>query len=663
MEFQHTNDQYSGLNLAEKVRLYNENGVTLEHCKWWFDFKRPQMQAVTLKFFRQQCSKLEGATPLEPSPKIKGILQATFNFTGAAAINIVADSKTAVTTENVISISLMASQMNKFQVDFAGGSTPTYTFYGAEITQPDPKIQASYPFLGELKVMGGVPFYTTQTCEVFKQIGVKSMDAVNPMVANFSSIVASTFNFNVAKDAVPRQFIPSKISLPNVDRQMLTSGLADFVMKSFKHNPCGAYVAAADICKMSAKLVPVIKAKKPMGVDKKITSQSPVIGGRTFAELSIDVLKKFWREGYSQLAKAKDLIKNSDTGFSSINCPLKWKMPLEFVTGDPDNVEFEPTLRISYWGAGGNRARRLFNRRGIVSAYDLKASPVVTKKITQDDFIKYKIFPWVVKDIFQQTNFAGADVFVSDIFIDNWAIDQSPDPNGHRFVSGILRGQIVNGENVSCKRMPPIRLVKGFLPTIEEMRLYDGAYPFWGFRVCRPLTTEVIYLKPHDNAVLDTISENFELMVANYGEEFRNRCQLIGDHTEFSMWVKKCWVGVCSELNFQQRRLILDPRDMVASPLNRKWGLTANDLPCLFVPKHMRGGAINALDVNSSFFGAVVLNQVWDDEDAEDLVAAYQATGEDGEFGDGNDQGGDENEFAAVDVNDELFNLDEDAYG
>lgn len=485
------------------------------------------------------------------------------------------------------------------------------------------------------------------------------MAAVNPMVANLSSIVAATFQFNAAKDAVPRQFVPSKMALPGVEKQLLTNALSDFVITSFKHNPCSAYVAAADICKMSARLVPVIKLKKPMGADKKIVNLSPVIGSRTFRDLSIDVLKKFWREGYLQLAKSKDLIKNSDTGFSSINCPLKWKMPLEFVTGDPDEHDFNPSKRISYWGAGGNRARRMFDRRGVVMAYDLKASPVVTKKVTLDDFAKYKIYPWVVKDVFQQSNFNGADVFVSDIYIDNWALDQSPDPHGHKFVSGILRGQIVNGDNVSCKHMPPIRLVKGFLPTIEEMRQYDGSYPFWGFRVCRPLTTEVIYLKAQNATVADQFALNTEMMTVNYGSEFAKRCKLIHDSTEYSMWVKECWVAVCDELNFQQRRLCLDPRDMMASPANRKWGLVAADLPCLFVPKHMRGGAINALDVNSSYFGSVVLNQVWDEEDAEDLAEAFRATGinDDVMAGDFHEEGGDDDQAEEV-----VFNLGDDEY-
>jgi len=635
MEIKVRENPYGNLNLDTRVQLYIKSQLTIEKCKWYYDTKRATLAPATIKYFRQICAKLETVIGVEPNDEQKRVLDATWGFAGAIAINQIADSKTSVCTENVISFVCMGSQIEKFNVEFVGGPTPSYVIHSPTLTKTPEVPQGEYPELGRVGVVGGVPFWNRPTTEAIKNIGAKTIAPVHPLAANIGSFVGIAFQFNSARDCQPRNYIPAKVSIPGTTNQMLTTEFADWAMGTFHSNPASAYGTASLIASQSDKVVPYFNRNTAkLGLPLDSVKRVPLFQGRTLHDLPVNVLKKYYREGYDQLGKAKDLVRNADTGYSSMNAPLKWRMPLEICSGNPDRPGFKKRVVISYWGAGGSRARRMFERRGQVVAYDLQPTPVVTKKVTKEDFAKFKIYDWIVKDIFQHQAFDPKEtLFVSDIYIDHWGSPQSTDPHGHKFVSGIIRGQIVNGDNVTCSKMPTVRLVKGFLPEEDEMVHYEKCYPFFVFRVCRPLTSEIIYLKADTQKQMKYLSDRCNDVDIDFGGELVKRSFLITNAKEYSEFVRACWICVCEELNFQQRRVSLDPRDMVTSPYNRKWNLSALDLPCLFVPKHMRGGGISSADVVSSFFEHNVLGISWNEQDAYDLVAeAHNA-----HAGDGND--------------------------
>jgi len=272
-------------------------------------------------------------------------------------------------------------------------------------------------------------------------------------------------------------------------------------------------------------------------------------------------------------------------------------------------------LTCCYFGAAGSRARRVIERRAIVSAYDLKSSPMPSKKVTVDDFSRLHIFQWKIKDVFSQVK-TVENIFLSDIYMPMWKIDQSPDPGGHNFVAGVIRGVLVNGEVEVAPIDSKYRLVKGFVPATLELPAYDNSYPFFAFRVSRPITHEIIYLKTiaDDERVLI----NLEKMAANI-PSFGSRYVYAKSRPEFEMFLKNFLVSVCEEASYQVRRPTGDPRTITSSPNNRDWGLSSKDMPCLFVPKGMRSSALNAIEVNSSSFGTIVMGEMLGD----DLTAEF----------------------------------------
>jgi len=495
-----------------------------------------------------------------------------------------------------------------------------------------------------VKVVSGVPSFDINVCSNLLAIGMKVSTPVSPLTATACAQIAVTHRPTVDKILLPHPIIPGKVDVPGFKDGRISTAFGNLIPKTFKHVPCSVLTLISDSAQNCGRLDEwFLKFKgKDLGIDEKFVLKVPTLGGRSFQELEIDVLKDYHRKGYDQFGKAKDFIKNTDTGYPGLNAPLKWKLPVELITGSPDAKDFSPTLKISYWGAGGNRARAMLERRGIITAYDLKASPAPTKKVSAEDMKRLKIFQWNVKDIYSHRDFSGDDVFVSDIYMPKWKTQGSDDPSGHRFVSGILRGRIESGDNVTCQVMPNIRIIKGFLPSLAESRIYDqtvhvetkevlisSCFPFVAFRVCRPITTEIIYLKVDDKVSpehSEIIYKNVPLLIEN--AKAQGRIEIIRDLDQFQRFVKRCYICCCEEVNFQQRRLSADPRKVYASTHNRQWGLRVGDLPCLFVPKGMRGVGVNAIDAHSALFGMAVCGETIGENDVFELMHELDSSGQ-----------------------------------
>jgi len=612
MEININTSKYANLNLHQRTELYNSAGITLEHFRWVYDLKRDVLSDRGKKAFMTNCPKLTSVTGVLPSDVQLEILHGSFSLLSAQAISNLSDRKSIVSTENLISTLLMANQIGKVEIDFEGGIAPSYTITAKGDDEESDVV------LGVVRINSGVPVYNLKVCKVIKDFGIKTCPPATSLAVSTGVVVAACFKFGVDKVAYPHPYIPHSVKVPGTAKSQLVTGFAAVAQDAFKHAPASCLQVVADIAKKSSLVAKIFEIHpKKLGITPQEVKASPLFSGRAFKDLPAPVLRQYHQQGYDALGRARDILKNADTGFAAMNAPMKWRIPIEVITGCPDAENFERTQSISYFGAAGARARRLFERRGFVTAYDLKSSPKPTKKIKIEDFERFKIYQWNVSDIFQQEEIEG-DIFVSDIYIDAWR-ELGPDLGGHKFVAGILRGQIMNNDHLTCDSIPPLRMVKGFLPTEDDYDTYSTSYPFWGFRTCRPMTTEVIYLSAKNDYDQESIAMNLQIWFDSGLVD--DRIRFIRSREDHEKFVKTCLVAICEELNFQQRKLSLDPRDSMGSFGARKWTLSSADLPCLFVPKHMRANAINAIDSNSAFFGANILGEVWGDDDVAALAA------------------------------------------
>jgi hypothetical protein len=578
---------------------------------------------------------------IEPTIEQQVILEQTFGLLSASAFAQMHDRKAAVTTENVIQTVIMGSQIDRFDVVFQGGPVPVY-----KIDSNKPDEDGLVEDLGKVLVVSGAASYNTEVCDTLKELGAKTVVPAHSTAVNLGVIVGTAFRFSVDKSVSLHPFIPQRSKIPGVSLQRLDTGLAGLILSDFTHSPAAVATIVADVAKKSAVMLELLNEFPlgKLGIRAEDVQRQPLFSGREFRDLPVKTLSQYWYEGYMALGKARDLIKNSDTGYAAMNAPMKWKIALEAALGAEGSLQ-QRWAQISYFGAAGGRARRMFERRGDVTAYDLKPSPVPSSKVPEEDFVKYKIDRWTVIDIFQMAVIPG-EVFVSDIYIDNWR-EVGPDLGGHKFVSGVLQGFIANNDLVTCKQLPPIRMVKGFLPDEDDYVHYANSYPFFALRVCRPITTEIIYLSvsgynvpDYPDFIIDGDGANYEQIpmsdvvkfnlnvMDNMYEDFPSRWLFVKNRQDHEKFVRGTYVTLCEELNFQQRKTCLDPRIKMTSPHNRNWGLAKEDLPCLYVPKHMRACAVNCIDSNSASFGALAEGEIWNDDDVVALQASMAPEGQ-----------------------------------
>jgi hypothetical protein len=596
-------------SLPELVRMFLSVSLEIEHFKFYYEEAKKLLSPRTIREVHVICPKLEGAGIKEPNDEQMAVLKSTFSLQAIRAIAEVSDKKATVTTETALPHILMASQVDRCEVEFSGGQVPTYL-----IREKDSK-----EFAKKINVIAGVPSYNSKVCETFVHLGFKTSLPAHSKVVNLASTLAVTHHFGLDRACLPVQFVPAGHLVAGTTKGALTTALATFCQDVFTHLPCSAAVTVADVSKQSDTILKLLDRDdikhKVLGLPMDTVLAQPRLGGREFKDLTMDQLSKYSKEILGQFSRSRNLVKDFDTGYSAMNAPLKWRLPLEAVTGNPDSPGFARNFTCCYYGAAGSRARRVVERRAKVSAYDLKTSPAPTKKITVDDFSRLQIYQWKIKDVFSQLK-TTEDIFLSDIYMPMWKVDQSPDPGGHHFVSGVIRGVLVNGETDVAPIASRYRLVKGFVPSTLEVPKYDSCYPFFAFRVSRPLTHEIIYLKTNGDD--ERISKNLEAMAMEI-PSLSSRSMYVATRQHFELFLKSFLVSVCEEASYQVRRPTGDPRIITSSPNNRDWGLASKDMPCLFVPKGMRVSALNAIEVNSSCFGTVVMGETLGD----DLTAEF----------------------------------------
>jgi len=350
----------------------------------------------------------------------------------------------------------------------------------------------------------------------------------------------------------------------------------------------------------------------------------------------------------NSIGKKRSLFKMSDTGAREINASLKWSFALSYVSGCPFGsvgvdrfceFDFKPHLTCAYFGAAGNRARQAFENRFRVSAFDKKEPIVYNAKMTVEVLKEFRMMNWAEQDVLLYTRHHEFDVFASDVYMKQWQRN-GRDPRGHKYVSAILRGKLVDVDTELPQLLPKIRFVKGFIPEPEHLPLYGRCYPFVLFNVCRPVTTEIIFLKTNDlsNKSFDLVAA---MMTKAYGFDVSNpeirkededykgpvryvrwpEMTYVESEQQFAEVCRQLMIARCQETNWLLRKLAIDIEECIGSPHNRRIWLYHKDMPNLHVMKKFALTETESVSMYSATFGAMFgIDDVVDDDVKDDTV-------------------------------------------
>jgi len=556
--------------------------------KWTMSSLGNKVSNLTWKIACATCGKLKDSSGLQPSVDQQEYIIANLNPYLYTAINSSAAGALRVNPENVAAIATMMNQCGRARVSFSGGEAAQYS-----IAAPSSDLT-----VGVLRVVNGICTYGPKTATVLAECGAVGVVAVIPTVVNLVNVALTVGAWNVESDYETVKTLPQGTKIDGfIDGHVITP-IVPFLRQVIKVKKIGRPATINKLCLNSFQIQKALDNFKPgqLGLTGEQAFKFSGCDGRdTLSKIDLKRLEVWllrMKTSFGQRAKA---FKESDTGWSAINAPLKWVLPLELFSGprgflNDDKLfkkfpEFKADLTISYWGAAGNRARRVFDNRFLVEAFDVQAPQLSNNRVPDSLFEKYKIGVWKQSDIMSVKSIE-TNVFASDIYFDDWKNSVALDPNGCRFVSGILAGKIVSGDNVTCEKLPPIRLVKGFIPSASQIVNFKQSLPFIIARTCRPSSEEIIFIK--SPLTIDEMAEKLKLLEKAYGSDFSDRFYFCSDLNSFEAACLKIKRAVVVEWDFQIRRLVVDPHFIFCSKNNRNWWLAHWDMPCVYVPPRFK---------------------------------------------------------------------------
>jgi hypothetical protein len=656
MEIKSDFDVASVKSTLEMVAELTALRVSMGHFRSVYDLKSPSLHPLTCKRIEMWCSRLMLTDPLPLTPEIKGWFDVHFTGPGgtlvARAMTILADKATTINTENVVSVLSMMNQTSIVEVDFIGGQVPQYV-----MSREGSSNQA-------VKVVAGIPTYGKGAAEMFKDVGARSVQQFDVDVVLYASAAAVAGKFDNNCDWKVSPIIPPDFRVEGFVGGCLDTKLVALSAKMLKCKSAGVNEIVNSIVRNSTAVKANLAKfeKGVLGMDTK-TVQRPIMIGKTkLADAGLDLLVSYFEALSSAQGSKKSFLSNFDIGWAPMNDAVKWSPAISYYTAspyyrDPDgdilskkDIEGNFQFMISYWGAANNKMREILENRGTVLAYDLKVPPKPTRKVTQEMFDEFSVRTWKIANLFSTPIIPG-DIFVSDIAnTAMWKNKGGLDYQGHEFVSGVLQGFIVNSTKKCCENLPLSRFVRGTLPSSDHLRKYEHAYPFVIFNTCQPGSREVIY-HTHPKIVERHKSDLADLL-ADYKVDFSSRVYLVTNVVEFTVACQSIFRKVITELVFQFRRLVIDPRVILAPPCNRNWWVCSADFPRLYMPKKMRFLENTAPDEHCAVFAGIMANSKIRDDDDFDFRedAGEPVEPDDGAFDD---------ELGAVD---ELHLSDEEGY-
>jgi len=538
-----------------------------------------------------------------------------------------------VDTLNTIPMLLTMNQMDLAQVEFRGGETPGFhvsRIHGdsesngfnkpyEEISVDDEDwVEEDGCMVMKVKnyntvrdqdmsvmVCVGLPIFSDVDLEVLKdEYGVADVVAAAPDAVNLAHLCAGALDLKMVQKKgrkrvemvyhkfgdtrtfhLPKPFIDNTLTTPTMSICRQKFDLPSMSKEAMVHEVASYITAHPDILK-SIPRSPINQIAYKNGY-KNVE----------FMKMPLTQLEDMWGKLRSMAAKYLTLLKNHDTGFASINAPLKWSPVLAYLQGEvpyfknDDNdvyasASYRRTDEVAYYGAAGGRMDAMVQSYFLkVKARDITPFNATSKKLSEDDLRKLKVPRWDYGDITAYQR-GSEDCMISDVYMKAWSAT-----NGNaimsKFIAGLLRGKIVSGNDerdlgstddfqVAAKMMLPIK---------SNLVEFDECYPFVMANTCRPTSSEIILLKDFSANYED--DEDHDECVQALVEAFRDetmvdRFTIIRNRKEFEHMIKLKLSAQLSELFMHLDRLCVDWTIPINSQRCRGWFLAGPQLPNLF---------------------------------------------------------------------------------
>jgi hypothetical protein len=541
--------------------------------------------------------------------------------------------KNRIDTLTTVPLMMTMNQMNLAQVEFRGGEPPGFHMgqvelesnnNGFNVTEAEDFVQdwerekdeEGYAIIpvsnyqtsrtNDLSIIicSGLPIFKDEDKEILeKEYGMNDIISVTPDAANLAHICAGALDIKMVqhKDvkkptlvyhkfgdtkqfALPKPYIENTLTTSTISRCRLTFDLPTMSKESMVHE-VATYLTAH---KEQLSIIP----RSPIeSIDYKDGYK-----GKRFVDYPLPMLENMWEKVRSMASRYLVLLKNQDTGFASLNAPLKWSPVLAYMRGESpyykDGKEicssstYDRNFPAVMYGAAGGRMdammRSYFSR---CRNLDITPFQTVSKKMDEEELKRLKVPRWDYGDITAYER-GEEGYFISDVYMKPWGATGG-NALMSKFIAGLMKGCIVSGNDVrkfgSTKRL---RLAaKMMLPTKANLVEFKGTYPFVLAITSRPTTSEVILIKMFDweSSEYKSHASTVKCLMKQFGDKsMENRFLVIRNMNEFEHVIKVKLASQLSEVFMHLDKLTTDWTQPITSARSRKWFLAGPQIPNLY---------------------------------------------------------------------------------
>lgn len=621
------------LNVEELREFINNNDVLLPHIKVFVDELGQDMSHIIMMFNLHVPAILKVESYAHEKESVNKTLRENMTLELVLAVKGSIGMKNRIDTLTTIPLLMTANQLNKFQVEFRGGVNPVYHMAMIEENSRDngfneilsemtakpeewerdenevpifrvEDYQTSREAEVGIMICSGLPLIKDKDLQVLgKEYGMTEIIAVRPDAANLAHLCAGALDLRMVqkKDrkvpeltyhkfgdtkqfALPSPYFDNMLANPTMTkcRQM-------FVLPSMSKEAMVHEIAT--YLTYHTKVMETIPRSPVQAVVVKDGYKN-----KKFMEQPLPYLENMWEKLRSTATRYLTLLKNQDTGFASINAPLKWSPVMAYLNEAVPYFKTEEksiyanqhynrnNLKCVYYGAAGGRMDAMMRSYcSDLHGRDITPFSALSKKLDPDELRKLKVPKWDFGDITAYKR--GTErLMISDVYMKPWSTSNAL---MSKFVAGLLQGKIVSGNDETSYGDTAGFTVaaKMTMPKKENLEYFEGAYPFVLAITCRPTTSEIILIKDFDAAEEDyprhhDIVANMEESFAD--ESFRKRFSVIRNQEEFEHLLKLKYSSQLSEVFLHMDKLTTDWTKPFNSPKNRKWFLAAPQMPNLF---------------------------------------------------------------------------------
>lgn len=621
------------LNVDELRDFLSDNDVLLPHVKLFVEELGADMSHISTMFNLHVPAILKVESYPHEKDSVNKVLRENMSLELVLAVKSTIGMKNRIDTLTTIPLLMAANQLNKFQVEFRGGDNPVYHIgkidedsqdNGFNELQEEMTTNADewerdddeYPIFrvnqyatsreSQVGVMvcSGLPIIKDNDLEVLEnEYGMTDIIAVRPDAANLAHLCAGALDIKMVqhKDRKTPELMYHKfgdtkqfaLSKPYFDN-MLTTPTMSKCRQLFALPSMSKEAMVHEVATYLSFHIDRLKAI-PRSEITEVVARSGY-RGKKFTDQPIAYLENMWDKLRSTSSRYLTLLKNQDTGFASINAPLKWSPVMAYINqavpyekDEDKTIRSNPrynrnSLKCIYYGAAGGRMdammRSYFSN---IQGRDIAPFSAVSKKVDPSELQRLKVPKWEFGDI---TAYKRGDehVMVSDVYMKPWSTSNAL---MSKFVAGLLQGNIVSGNDVTSYGNTAKFTVaaKMIMPKKENLGYFEGAYPFILAYTCRPTTSEIILIKDFDAAAKgypdhDDIISNMEDAFGD--QSFKNRFTIIKNEKEFEHMLKLKYASQLCEVFLHLDKLTTDWTTPFNSPKNRKWFLAGPQIPNLY---------------------------------------------------------------------------------